>query len=383
MVTAYRDRRNENDTLKRDPLTGFGFRRRRLRSLGQPGRPEQETEMDVRSFVRGLPKAELHLHLEGSLEPDMLMRLTARNKVGIPFRSVEEIRAAYRFTELQDFLDVYYQGMNVLREEEDFYDLTMAYLQRAAADGAVHVEVFYDPQGHTARGIPFPTVTDGILAALADGRERLGITSLLILCILRHLPEDEGFATFRQAEPYVADGRIAGLGLDSTEKDNPPARFRRLFAAAREAGLKLVAHAGEEGPAAYVADTVDLLKVDRIDHGNRALEDPALVRRLAASGIPLTVCPLSNLRLRSVTDLRRHPLKRMLDAGLKATVNSDDPSYFGGYLLDNFVAIAEALGLGRPDLATLARNSIEGSFLDEPAKEAHLARIDQAVAAAE
>ena len=338
--------------------------------------PEKETEMDVRSFVRGLPKAELHLHLEGSLEPDMLMRLAARNKVGIPFRSVEEIRAAYCFTELQDFLDVYYQGMNVLREEEDFYDLTMAYLKRAAADGAVHVEVFYDPQGHTARGIPFPTVTDGILAALADGRERLGITSLLILCILRHLPEDEGFATFRQAEPYVAGRRIAGLGLDSTEKDNPPARFRRLFAAAREAGLKLVAHAGEEGPAAYVADTVDLLKVDRIDHGNRALEDPALVRRLAASGIPLTVCPLSNLRLRGVTDLRRHPLKRMLDAGLKATVNSDDPSYFGGYLLDNFAAVAEALDLGRPDLVTLARNSIEGSFLDEPAKEAHLARID-------
>ena len=194
-----------------------------------------ETEMDVRSFVRGLPKAELHMHLEGSLEPEMLMRLAARNKVEVPFRSVEEIRDAYRFTELQDFLDVYYQGMNVLREEEDFHDLTTAYLERAAADGAVHVEVFYDPQGHTARGIPFSTVTDGILAALAEGRERLGVTSLLILCILRHLPEDEGFATFREAEPYVAGGRIAGLGLDSTERDNPPAKFRRLFAAAREA----------------------------------------------------------------------------------------------------------------------------------------------------
>ncbi len=340
-----------------------------------------ETEMDVRSFVRGLPKAELHMHLEGSLEPEMLMRLAARNKVEVPFRSVEEIRDAYRFTELQDFLDVYYQGMNVLREEEDFHDLTTAYLERAAADGAVHVEVFYDPQGHTARGVPFSTVTDGILAALAEGRERLGVTSLLILCILRHLPEDEGFATFREAEPYVAGGRIAGLGLDSTEKDNPPAKFRRLFAAAREAGLKLVAHAGEEGPAAYVADAVDLLKVDRIDHGNRALEDPALVRRLAASGIPLTVCPLSNLRLRGVPDLRRHPLKRMLDAGLKATVNSDDPSYFGGYLLDNFIAVAEALDLGRPDLLALARHSIEGSFLDEPAKEAHLARIGPIVPA--
>ena len=337
--------------------------------------------MDVRSFVRDLPKAELHLHLEGSLEPEMLMRLATRNKVAIPFRSVEEIRAAYQFTDLQDFLDIYYQGMNVLRVEEDFYDLTMAYLKRAAADGTVHVEVFYDPQGHTGRGIPFATVTDGILAALADGREQLGITSLLILCILRHLPEDDGFVTFRQAEPWIADGRIAGLGLDSTEKDNPPGKFARLYAAARAAGLKLVAHAGEEGPAAYVADAVDLLEVDRIDHGNRALEDPALVRRLAERGITLTVCPLSNLRLCGVTDLRQHPLKRMLDAGLKATVNSDDPSYFGGYLLDNFVAVAEALELAQPDLVTLVRNSIEGSFLDPPAKNAHLGRIERSAAA--
>ena len=336
--------------------------------------------MDVRSFVRGLPKAELHLHLEGSLEPEMLMRLATRNKVEIPFRSVEEIRAAYRFADLQDFLDIYYQGMSVLRTEEDFHDLTMAYLERAAADGAVHVEVFYDPQGHTARGIPFSIVTDGILAALADGREKLGITSLLILCVLRHLPEEDGFVTFRQAEPWIADRRIAGLGLDSTEKDNPPAKFQRLFAAAREAGLKLVAHAGEEGPAAYVADAVDVLEVDRIDHGNRALEDPALVRRLAGRGITLTVCPLSNLRLCGVSDLRQHPLKRMLDAGLKATVNSDDPAYFGGYLLDNFVATAEALALDRQDLVTLVRNSIEGSFLDEPAKRVHLDRIDRAVA---
>ena len=333
--------------------------------------------MDARSFVRKLPKAELHLHLEGSLEPGMLMRLARRNRVDIPFRSVEEIRAAYRFTELQDFLDIYYQGMNVLRSEEDFYDLTMAYLQRAAADGTVHVEVFYDPQGHTGRGIPFATATDGILTALADGREQLGITSLLILCVLRHLPEDDGFAAFREAEPWIADGRIAGLGLDSTERDNPPGKFARLYAAAREAGLKLVAHAGEEGPAAYVADAVDVLGVDRIDHGNRALEDPALVRRLVERGITLTVCPLSNLRLCGVTDMRRHPLKRMLDAGLKATVNSDDPSYFGGYLLDNFVAVAEALELGREDLVTLVRNSIEGSFLDEPAKAAYLGRIER------
>ena len=337
--------------------------------------------MDVRSLVRGLPKAELHLHLEGSLEPEMLMRLATRNRVEIPFRSVEEIRAAYRFTELQDFLDIYYQGMNVLRVEEDFYDLTTAYLERAAADGTVHVEVFYDPQGHTTRGVPFSTATDGILAALDDGREKLGITSLLILCILRHLSEDEGFAAFREAEPWIADRRIAGLGLDSTEKGHPPGKFQRLFAAAREAGLKLVAHAGEEGPASYVADAVDLLGVDRIDHGNRALEDPVLVRRLSDMGIALTVCPLSNLRLRGVTSLKRHPLKRMLDAGLKATVNSDDPSYFGGYLLDNFVAVAEALDLDRPELSTLVRNSIEGSFLDASTRQVHLDRIDRAVAA--
>ena len=336
--------------------------------------------MDVRSFVRELPKAELHLHLEGSLEPEMLMRLATRNKIDIPFGTVEEIRAAYRFTELQDFLDIYYQGMNVLRAEEDFYDLTMAYLERVAADGTVHVEVFYDPQGHTARGIPFSTATDGIVAALADGREKLGITSLLILCVLRHLPEDDGFVTFREAEPWIADRRIAGLGLDSTEKDNPPVKFQRLFAAAREAGLKLVAHAGEEGPAAYVADAVDVLEVDRIDHGNRALEDPALVRRLAERGITLTVCPLSNLRLCGVASLEQHPLKRMLDFGLKTTVNSDDPAYFGGYVLDNYVAVAEALELGRTDLVTLVRNSIEGSFLDEPAKKAHLDRIDRIIA---
>ena len=335
--------------------------------------------MDLRSTVRALPKAELHLHLEGAIDPELMMRLAVRNKVGIPFRSADEIRAACRFTQLQDFLDLYHQGMTVLRAEEDYFELTAAYLDRVAADGAVHVEVFFDPHGHTARGIPFATAADGILAALADGRERLGITSLLIMNVWRDLSEDDGFAAFRQAEPYVADRRIAGLGLDSTEIGNPPAKFERLFAAAREAGLKLVAHAGEEGPASYVAEAVDRLAVDRIDHGNRALEDPALVRRLAERGTTLTVCPLSNLRLCVVPDLKRHPLKRMLDAGLKATVNSDDPAYFGGYLLDNFVAVAEALELERADLTTLARNSIEGSFLDESARKTHLERIDRAV----
>lgn len=334
--------------------------------------------MDDREFIRSLPKAELHLHLEGSLEPEMLMSLARKNRVDIPFRTVGEIRAAYAFTELQDFLDIYYQGMNVLREEQDFHDLTMAYLERVAADGAVHVEVFYDPQGHTGRGIPFAAATDGILGALAEGRERLGVTSHLILSFLRHLPEEEAFATFREAEPWFADGRIIGVGLDSTELGNPPDKFARVFAAARDAGLKTVAHAGEEGPADYVRDSLDILKIDRIDHGNRCLDDPALVERIAGEGIALTVCPLSNLKLCVVGDMRDHPLKRMLDAGLTATVNSDDPAYFGGYLLDNYTAVAGPLGLDRDDLATLARNSITGSFLDGEAKAGHLAAIDKA-----
>lgn len=332
--------------------------------------------MTLTDFVRGLPKAELHLHLEGSLEPEMLMRLARKNRVEIPFGTVEEIRVAYRFTELQNFLDIYYQGMGVLREAEDFRDLTLAYLDRVAADGAVHVEVFYDPQGHTGRGIPFAAAADGILAGLAEGERRHGITSRLILCFLRHLPEDDAFASFREAEPWFADGRIAGVGLDSSERGNPPEKFARVFAAARDAGLRTVAHAGEEGPADYVRDALDILKIDRIDHGNAVLDDAALVKRIAAAGIALTVCPLSNLKLCVVPEIGQHPLKRMLDAGLKATVNSDDPAYFGGYLLDNFMAVADGLDLTRADLATLARNSIEGSFMTGAAKAPHLARLD-------
>ena len=336
--------------------------------------------MDLKDFVRKLPKAELHLHIEGSLEPAMLMRLAERNRVPIPFKSVEEIQAAYAFTELQDFLDIYYQGMGVLQREEDFFELTLAYLERVAADGAVHVEIFYDPQGHTGRGIAFETVTDGILAALAAGEKRFGVSGRLILCFLRHLSEDEAFETLRQAEAYVADGRLLGVGLDSTELGHPPAKFEKVFAAARARGLKLVAHAGEEGPPDYVRDTLDLLKVDRIDHGNRALESDALTARIAEMQIALTVCPLSNLKLCGVTDMREHPLKRMLDAGLKVTINSDDPAYFGGYLLDNYMAVADALVLDRDELVTLARNSITGSFLSDAAKAKHLQAID-AVAA--
>lgn len=336
--------------------------------------------MDLKDFVRKLPKAELHLHIEGSLEPAMLMRLAERNRVSIPYKNIEEIQAAYAFTELQDFLDIYYQGMGVLQREEDFFELTMAYLERVAADGAVHVEIFYDPQGHTARDIAFETVTDGILAALAEGEKRFGVSGRLILCFLRHLSEDEAFETLRQAEAYIADGRLLGVGLDSTELGHPPAKFEKVFAAAQARGLKLVAHAGEEGPPYYVRDTLDLLKVDRVDHGNRALESDALTARLAAMQIALTVCPLSNLKLCGVTDMREHPLKRMLEAGLKATVNSDDPAYFGGYLLDNYMAVAEALALERNDLVTLARNSITGSFLDDAAKAKHLKAIDAAAA---
>ncbi|MBS0470596.1 MAG: adenosine deaminase [Proteobacteria bacterium] len=329
---------------------------------------------DRAKFIAGLPKAELHLHLEGSLEPELMFALARRNKVEIPFKSVEEIRAAYRFSNLQDFLDIYYQGANVLRTEQDFFDLTDAYLKRVAADGARHVEVFFDPQTHTARGIPFAVVADGILRALSEGVARYGVTSKLILCFLRHLSEEDALATLIAAEPYL--DRLAGVGLDSSERGHPPSKFRNVFEAARERGLLLVAHAGEEGPPEYIHEALDILGIDRLDHGNRALEDAALVRRLAHEKMTLTVCPLSNLKLCVVTDLKQHPLKRMLDLGLRATVNSDDPAYFGGYLNDNYNAVAEALDLSHDDLVTLAKNSFLGSFLSEADKAKHIAAID-------
>jgi adenosine deaminase len=334
---------------------------------------------DLAAFVAGLPKAELHLHLEGSLEPELMFALARRNGVTIPFRSVEEVRAAYSFSRLQDFLDIYYQGAQVLLTEQDFFDLTWAYLARVAADGARHVEVFFDPQTHTDRGVPFAIVADGMLRALAQADTQLGVTSKLILCFLRHLDEEAAFATLKAAEPYL--DRIAGVGLDSSELGHPPSKFARVFRAARERGLKLVAHAGEEGPAPYVWEALDVLGVDRIDHGNRSLDDPALVARLVKEGMTLTVCPLSNLKLCVVHDLRDHPLKRMLDLGLKATVNSDDPAYFGGYLNQNYMAVAEATGLTKAELAALARNSFAGSFLDEAAKARHIATVDAYAAA--
>ncbi|MDG3442510.1 adenosine deaminase [Nitrospirillum amazonense] len=328
-------------------------------------------------FVRGLPKAELHLHIEGSLEPEQMFDFARRNRVNLPFRTVEEVRAAYAFTNLQDFLDIYYQGAQVLRTEEDFHDLAMAYFQRLAADGGVHAEIFFDPQTHTDRGIPFQVVADGLLAGMAAAERELGVTSRLILCYLRHLDEESAFATLRTAEPYL--DRITGVGLDSSEVGNPPSKFARVFQASRERGLKLVAHAGEEGPPDYVWQALDILGVDRLDHGNRALEDAALTRRLVDQGTTLTVCPLSNLKLCVVPSLETHPLRRMLDLGLRATVNADDPAYFGGYLLDNYVRVAAALGLDRAQLARLARNSITGSFLGAAAQAPHLARLDAIV----
>ncbi len=329
---------------------------------------------DLDAFIAGLPKAELHLHLEGSFEPEQMFAIARRNKAVIPFKSVEEVRAAYRFSNLQDFLDIYYQSANVLLTEQDFYDLTFAYLTRVAADRVRHVEVFFDPQTHTARGVSFAVVADGILKALADGEREFGITSKLILCFLRHLSEADALATFKRAEPWL--NRIAGVGLDSSEVGHPPSKFTRVYDAARAAGLKLVAHAGEEGPAPYVWEALDLLKIDRIDHGNRSLDDDKLVARLARERITLTVCPLSNLKLCVVKDLKDHPLRRMLQLGLRATVNSDDPAYFGGYVNDNFRAVTKALGLTKAELVTLAKNSFLGSFLDDDDKARHLTAID-------
>ncbi|MBW8812079.1 MAG: adenosine deaminase [Caulobacterales bacterium] len=329
---------------------------------------------DLSDFIRGLPKAELHLHIEGSLEPEQMFEFARRNRLALPFKSVEEVRAAYAFSNLQDFLDIYYQGAGVLMTEADFHDLAMAYFRRVAADGCRHVELFFDPQTHTDRGLPFRVAIEGLLSGMAEAERTLGVSSSLILCFLRHLDEDAALATLKAAEPWL--DRLLGVGLDSSEVGHPPSKFAKVFAAARQRGLKLVAHAGEEGPPAYVWEALDLLKVDRIDHGNRALEDPALVQRLAAEGMTLTVCPLSNLKLCVVDDLANHPLKRMLDLGLRATLNSDDPAYFGGYLGANWTATAQALALSRDDLVTLAKNSFTGSFLPADRIEAHLAEID-------
>ncbi len=328
------------------------------------------------ALIERLPKAELHLHVEGSLEPEMLFELAARNGVAIPFASAEEVRAAYSFSNLQDFLDIYYQGMSVLLTEQDFFDLRWAYLERAAADKVRHVEIFFDPQGHTERGVGFTTVLNGIEAALKRTAADLGITYRIIMCFLRHLPEEDAFATLALAEPHLP--RIHGVGLDSSELGHSPSKFERVFARARALGLHVTAHAGEEGPPEYVREALDLLQVERIDHGNRALEDAALTQRIAAEAITLTVCPLSNLRLCVITKMAQSLVRRMLDAGLKVTINSDDPAYFGGYVNENFRRVADALDLSEAQIVELARNSFTGSFLPIAEQARHLAEIDQA-----
>ncbi len=325
-------------------------------------------------FIASIPKVELHLHIEGSLEPEMLFDLAKRNAVTLPFASVSEVRQAYNFGNLQDFLDIYYQGMHVLQTEQDFYDLTFAYLEKCQADNVIHTEIFFDPQGHTSRSVAFETVLNGITHALNDGQKKLRISSNLIMCILRHLSEEDALKTLEQALPYK--DKIIGIGLDSSEVGHPPSKFERVFALARAEGFKIVAHAGEEGPPAYIWQALDLLKVDRIDHGNRALEDEKLTSRLVKDEIALTVCPLSNLKLGVVKDLRHHPLRKMLEKGLKATVNSDDPSYFGGYMTENLQRIAEALHLEKQHIITLTRNAIEASFLDQNGKQAPSKRLE-------
>jgi adenosine deaminase len=329
------------------------------------------------AFIAAVPKAELHLHIEGSLEPQMMFALANRNQVQLPYNSVEDISAAYQFTNLQEFLDLYYLGMQVLVEEQDFFDLTAAYLERVHRDNVRHVEIFFDPQGHTERGVPFDRVISGILRALEEGRQRFGISSKLIMCFLRHLSEEDAFATLAEAEPWLE--RIAGVGLDSSEVGHPPEKFARVFAKCRDLGLKLVAHAGEEGPPDYVWQALDTLRIDRIDHGNRALEDEALVKRIVRDGYTLTVCPLSNLKLCVIDEIAESPVKIMLDQGIKATINSDDPSYFGGYINDNYHAVANALDLTIEDIATLAANSFGGSFLDAGEIAERQAEINQLV----
>ena len=341
------------------------------------------TQVSLHDFIRGLPKAELHLHIEGSLEPEMMFALARKNGVTLPYASVEEVRAAYQFADLQSFLDLYYAGAAVLQTEQDFFDLTNAYIQRARADNVRHVELFFDPQTHTVRGIEMAAVFAGIARALRAARAEDGFSSRMILCFLRHLSEADACATFDAAMPLRAEYADLwhGIGLDSGEVGNPPAKFAGVFARARELGFRVVAHAGEEGPAAYVTEALDVLKVERIDHGVRSEEDARLMQRLVQSGTPLTVCPLSNLKLRVVEDLREHNLARMLRAGVCVTINSDDPAYFGGYMNANFIATADALQLGRDELVAIASNGFDASFLPAADKQRWLEAIRSYAAA--
>lgn len=336
--------------------------------------------MTPTELAAAIPKAELHIHIEGSLEPELIFALAQRNGLSLPYASEDALREAYAFTNLQSFLDIYYAGASVLLHEADFHDMAWAYFLRAKADNVVHAELFFDPQTHTARGVPMAAVIQGLASACARAQAELGISAELILCFLRHLSEEDAFATLEAALPYRE--HFIGVGLDSSEVGHPPSKFSRVFTRCRELGLHIVAHAGEEGPPAYIWEALNDLKTERIDHGVRSLEDPALVAELAKRRTPLTVCPLSNLKLCVVNDLRDHPMKRLLDAGLCATVNSDDPAYFGGYMNANFTQTVQALGLSREHVITLARNSFEASFVSEARRAELMAALDHAMATA-
>jgi adenosine deaminase len=318
-------------------------------------------------WLNTLPKVELHLHLEGSLEPELMFELAHRNNIDLPFETVEQVRCAYQFNNLQDFLDIYYQAANVLQVEQDFYDLVWAYLLKCRQQNVVHVEPFFDPQTHTARDVPFEIVINGISRALKDGESQLGITSKLIMCFLRHLTEENAFETLRRAEPFL--DQVVAVGLDSSERGHPPEKFSRVFARARELGLLTVAHAGEEGPAEYVWTAINALKVSRVDHGVRSIEDDELMMHLVETQMPLTVCPLSNTKLRVFDEMSKHNILEMLEKGVCVTVNSDDPAYFGGYMTENFVALSQELGMTDVQAKQLVINSIDASFADEVRKK--------------
>lgn len=327
--------------------------------------------------IAGAPKAELHIHIEGSLEPEVIFDLAKRNGVKLSYESIEALKKAYEFTDLQSFLDIYYAGASVLLTEEDFYTMTNAYVERALADNVVHAEIFFDPQTHMERGVAISTAVAGIERALAEAEQK-GLTSKLILCFLRHLSEADALATYEAALPLFDTyaHRLIGVGLDSSERGHPPSKFERVFAKARERGLKLVAHAGEEGPPSYIHEALDLLKVDRVDHGVRSIEDPALVARLADSRVALTVCPLSNIKLRVFDDMKQHTLKQLLAQGVAVTVNSDDPAYFGGYVNANYFATAEALELNEQEVYTIIRNGFEASFVTQAERQALIDKLD-------
>lgn len=331
-------------------------------------------EVTMDKFIAGIPKAELHLHIEGTFEPELMFEIARRNNVSLKYHTVEELKSAYRFNNLQEFLDIYYSGTNVLLQEQDFYDLTYSYLQKIHSQNVLHTELFFDPQAHTLRGIPFDRVITGIHRALEEGERTLGISYRLIVSILRHLDEESAFETLQQALPYKR--WITAIGLDSSEKGHPPSKFKRVFEKARQEGLLTVAHAGEEGPPGYVWEAINLLKVSRIDHGNRSLEDPLLVDELVKRQLPLTVCPLSNFKLKVVKDISNHPLKEMLEKGMMVTVNSDDPAYFGGYLIENYLAMAKALNLTQNQIIQLVKNSFNAAFLSSEEKQNYLEKVD-------